>query len=80
MSMHKSLKRDKYGKKRNVRKRYERLRKLVRTGKFIDGLSIFGLPKEKIRRLKIKVEKKKEEEGLIPNDNTGQKDITPKKQ
>ena len=78
MSMDKSLKRDKFSGVRNVRKRYERLQKLIRTGKFIDGLSVFGLPKEKIRRLKIKVEKEKKKEGLIPLDNTGQEDTTKK--
>ena len=70
MSIHKSLKIDKYKQTRNVRKRYERLRKLIRTEKFVDGLSVFGLPKEKIRRLKIKIKEVKKEEGLIPDENS----------
>lgn len=64
MSIHKSLKVDKFKTTRNVRKRYERLQKLIRTEKFIEGLSIYGLPKEKILKLKIKIKEKKEEEGL----------------
>jgi len=68
MSIHKSLKVNKFGAKRNVRKRYERLQKLVRNDKFVDKLGVFGLPKEKIKRLKIKIKEKKVEEGLIPNE------------
>ena len=61
MSMDKSLKRNKWKEKRNVRKRYERVEKLIKEARFLK--SVYNLPKEKIVRLKIKKlkEEKKEE-------------------
>lgn len=62
MSQHKSLKRDKWKNKRNVRKRYERIAKLIKEAKYLK--SVYNLPKEKIVRLKIKKlkeEKKKDD-------------------
>lgn len=65
MSMHKSLKRDRYGAKRNVRKRYERLQKLIKEAKYLK--SIYNLPKEKVVRLKIKkLKEEKKEDTLTP--------------
>jgi small basic protein (TIGR04137 family) len=61
MSKHKSLKRDKFKDKRNVRTRRERLAKLIRTEKFVQGMSVYGLPKEKITRIQLKIKKEKKE-------------------
>lgn len=66
MSLHKSLKVDKFkNRKRSVRKREERVKYLMdKSGKTLPP-SIFGLPKEKIIRMKaIKKEKKKPETDL----------------
>lgn len=60
MSMHKSLKRDKWAEKRNVRKRFERLEKLVKSLKWAKGASVFGLPREKVERIKIKIKEEKD--------------------
>lgn len=59
MSIHKSLKSNKWKTVRNVRKRWERIEKLNRTQKWIDGMSVYGLPKEKITQIKFKIEKEK---------------------
>ena len=59
MSIHKSLKSERFPKIKTVHKRYERLAKLKRTEKWIEGMSIYGLPKEKIIRLKIKIKEEK---------------------
>lgn len=61
MSIHNSLKVNKWKTKRSVRKRWERLAKLKRTLKWIEGMSVFGMPKEKILRLKLKLKEKKKE-------------------
>jgi len=61
MSIHRSLKTNRFGAKRNVRKRYERLQKLVRNDKFVDKLGVFGLPKEKINASRLKLRKEVEE-------------------
>ena len=53
MSIHPSLAAAKGKKHRSVRKRYERIQKLKKDGKWNDD-SAFGLPKEKIIKLKIK--------------------------
>jgi len=69
MSMHRSLKSKKFKPQRNVTKRWERLQKLQRNGEWVEGLSIYGLPKEKIQKIKFKIKKQKEEienEGQIP--------------
>ena len=64
MSIHKSLRVERYPKIRSVRNRRERIQKLIRTEKWVEGMSVYGLPKEKIRRIKLKIkdEKKKVEE------------------
>lgn len=67
MSMHRSLKRDVWKEKRNVRKRYERLEKLVKSLKWAEGMSVYGLPKEKVRRIKIKIKEEKEKLGIEDN-------------
>ena len=67
MSIHKSLKSNKYKDKRSVHKRYERIRSLILKKKWDkEHDSVYGLPKEKIIRYKIKKEKKEEKEGLTP--------------
>ena len=60
MSMHRSLKRDKWGTKRNVRKRFERIQKLIKEARYLK--SVYNLPKEKIVRLKIKKLKEEKKE------------------
>jgi len=68
MSLHPSLKISKAGKKhRTVLKRYERLTALKEKGLLKDEDSVFGMPKLKI--LKIKVKKEKAEEK--PKDGEG---------
>lgn len=69
MSIHPSLKTSKAGKKhRTVLKRYERLTALKEKGILKDEDSVFGMPKLKIIKIKIKKEKAedkpKEGEGL----------------
>lgn len=68
MSQHPSLKSSKVGKKlRSVLKRYERFFALKDKGLLYDESSVFGLPKLKIVRTKIKKEKaaEKPEEGAV---------------
>ncbi len=58
MSQHPSLKSDAKGKAhRSVWKRFERLKFLVDKDKWVGGNSIFGLPKMKLLKIKIKKEK-----------------------
>ena len=66
MSLHKSLKtKIKFG-RRNVLSRVERIKLLKKRGRWEEGNSVLGLPKEKIVKLKkIKVEKKETEEQAI---------------
>jgi small basic protein (TIGR04137 family) len=60
MSQHSSLKVASVGKRhRNVLKRHERVKKLILDEKWDDQKSIFGLPK--VKCIKIKVKKVKEE-------------------
>jgi len=60
MSQHVSLKVASVGKKhRNVLKRYERIKRLQETEKWADRKSVYGLPK--IKSMKIKVRKAKSE-------------------
>ena len=59
MSQHPSLRVDSVGSKhRNVLKRFERIKKLDDVGKWEGKTSIFGLPK--VKSMKIKVKKTKE--------------------
>ena len=61
MSLHPSLKTSKAGKKhRTVLKRYERLTTLKEKGLLKDGDSVFGMPKLKIIKIKVKKEKAEE--------------------
>ena len=61
MSQHPSLKTSKAGKKhRTVLKRYERFFALREKGMLKDGNSVFGMPKLKIVRVKVKKEKAEE--------------------
>ena len=63
MSQHPSLRSKRRGVKfRSVLKRFERLLHLKEKEKWDEGKSIFGLPKEKIVRFKIKKEKAAPEE------------------
>lgn len=58
MAIHPSLKiSDKDTKQRTVLKRTERLRSMMHSSKWKDGDSVFGLPKMKTLRIKIKKEK-----------------------
>ena len=59
MSQHPSLKEDSVGAKhRNVLKRLERIKKLEETNKWQNRVSVFGLPK--VKSMKVKVKKTKE--------------------
>ncbi len=58
MSQHKSLKSNSNVKARSVKKRWERLQTLIAKGKIIK--SVFGLPKEKVIRFKVKAGKEDE--------------------
>jgi small basic protein (TIGR04137 family) len=61
MSLHPSLKTSKAGKKhRTVLKRYERLSALKEKGILKDDESVFGMPKLKIIKIKVKKEVKEE--------------------
>ena len=61
MSLHPSLKISKAGKKhRTVLKRYERLMALKEKGILKDDDSVFGMPKLKIVKIKVKKEIKEE--------------------
>ena len=58
MSIHPSLKySDKDKKQRSVLKRTERLKTMMEKGSWKDGDTVFGLPKIKTVRIKIKKEK-----------------------
>ena len=62
MSIHPSLSsKDKGKRQRSVLKRFERLKELIEKEKWKPGNSIFGLPKLKALRWKIKKIKKAEE-------------------
>jgi len=69
--MHRSLKGNKFTAKKNVSKRWERLQKLDRNQEWLEkNGSIYGLPKEKIERIKFKIKKEKKEEtegSVLPN-------------
>ncbi|MFH1459603.1 MAG: small basic protein [Candidatus Omnitrophota bacterium] len=54
MSIHPSLTAAKGKKQRSVLKRYERIQKLQKEGKWKDESSSFGLPKAKVIKLKLK--------------------------
>ena len=54
MSIHPSLTAAKGKKHRSVLKRYERIEKLKKEGKWEEGTSGFGLPKTKIIKIKLK--------------------------
>lgn len=67
MSQHPSLKSSKFGKKRRtVWKRYERYSSLKEKDILKEGDSVFGMPKLKIARVKLKKEKaEKPEEAAV---------------
>jgi len=63
VSVHPSLKVNKVGAKhRNVLKRYERLEKLEEEERWESGGSVYGLPKVKSQKMKVKKEAKTEDE------------------
>ena len=63
MTQHPSLKSgDKDKQHRSVLKRFERLKHMIEKGEWEDGKSIFGLPKIKMLKFKIKKEKAAPEE------------------
>ena len=69
MSIHPSLRTEKHaaGSLRNVMKRYERVRHMMASGSWVEGRSVFGLPK--IKQVKMKARKaaaKEKEETAAP--------------
>jgi len=67
MSIHPSLSAsEKYKKQRSVLKRTERLKILMEKGEWKEGDSVYGLPKIKTIRMKIKKEKIKEATPTAP--------------
>ena len=69
MSIHQSLRVNKWKSKRNVRKRFERFRSLVLQNKWdAEHDSIYALPKERIFRLKAKKKEKEEKKEIVPFD------------
>jgi small basic protein (TIGR04137 family) len=69
MSIHSSLRTDKHaaGSLRNVLKRHERVRRLMEQGLWTEGRSVFGLPKVKQVKMKVrKAAKEKEEASATP--------------
>jgi small basic protein (TIGR04137 family) len=61
MSQHRSLHVDSIGTKhRNVLKRYERISKLQKDEKWTEGRTVYGLPKVKSQKLKVKKVKSEE--------------------
>ncbi len=84
MSQHPSLKTSKAGRKiRSVLKRYEKFFALKEKGILKDGASIFGMPKFKIVRTKIKKEKaeeKPEEAGAVTTEAGAAAGKTPEKE
>lgn len=81
MSIHRSLKSNTNQSKRTVHKRWERVRSLMLQKKFDrEKDSVFGLPKQKIIKYKIKKEKKeKEEKSLVELATTPVEDKKEKK-
>ena len=57
MSIHKSFKRNRFKEHRTVRTRRERVEKLIKNLKWVKGQSPYGLPKEVIRKLELKIKK-----------------------
>ena len=70
MSIHRSLRQTggKTGTFRNVLKRHERLRGLMSRGKWTAEQSVFGLPKTKAERVKVRK--------AAPKETTAEKDAT----
>ena len=64
MSIHSSLRSDKHaaGSLRNVLKRHERVRHLIDQGAWVEGRSVFGLPKIKQVKMKTRKASAKEKE------------------
>ena len=84
MSQHPSLKISRVGKKvRTVLKRYERFFTLKKKGVLKDGSSVYGMPKLKIARVKVKKEKAAEKpedvKAAIPSEGgaVSKKESTP---
>ena len=66
MTQHPSLRSSEKSKQhRTVLKRFERLKHLIEKGEWEEGKSIFGLPKIKIIKFKIKKEKAAPEEAAV---------------
>lgn len=64
MSIHTSLRgsKDAAGSLRNVLKRHERVRHLMAQGAWVDGRSVFGLPKIKQTKMKLRKAAAKEKD------------------
>ncbi len=61
MSLHPSLKQSSNDSSRTVMKKEERIKKLMKEGKWSENGSVFGLPKIKIVRMKVVKKEKKQE-------------------
>ena len=83
MSVHPSLASKGKGRRhRSVLKRFERLKELLEKEQWKQGNSIFGLPKLKILRWKVKKAKKAAEEEVAAGEGAGEavsKEAQPKK-
>ena len=66
MSLHSSLRTrtGAFGSMRNVMKRFERVRHLMAQGLWTEGRSVYGLPKIKQVRMKVRKAAAKEKEGV----------------
>ena len=85
MSIHPSLKLSEKDKKpRSVLKRIERIRTMIEKGQWKAGDNVYGLPKLKTVRIKIKKEKAEKTEaavaaeGAAPGTETAKEQATPK--
>jgi small basic protein (TIGR04137 family) len=78
MSLHPSLSSASKGKQqRTVLKRAERIKHLIKEGKWAEDSKIFGLPKLKIVRLKVKKEKAAEKPEAAAAEVTAETAKTP---
>jgi len=59
MSIHQSFRNNKWKNFRSVRTRRERVEKLMRNYKWVKDMSVYGLPKEILRKIMYKIKKEK---------------------
>lgn len=79
MSIHSSLRSDVHaaGSRRNVLKRYERVRHLMGQGSWDEGRSVFGLPKIKQTKLKARKAAAKDKEDAAAQTPAGSSPAAP---